>query len=135
MKKIIFGLLVASSCHICAIAEDTFTTTQTTTTTTTDGTTTTSSSLKAEITERFYGESIDLNRKHNPCKGRTDGGIEVIVHTKVMPVSNNPARTVMAKSYSLPDGEVIKRATIVCDAPVRSVLHRHFPHKYPKDRI
>ena len=90
---------------------------------------------KAEITEHFYGESIDLNRKHNPCKGRTDGGVEVIVHTKVMPVSNNPARTVMAKSYSLPDGEVIKRATIVCDAPVRSVLHRHFPHKYPKGRI
>lgn len=86
---------------------------------------------KAEtITARYYGSEIDLTQKNNPCKGRTDGGVEVIVTTEVRSVANNTQRTVVTRTYRLPDGEILKTETEIFNAPKAVVLHKLFPREY-----
>lgn len=88
--------------------------------------------LSAEtVTAHYYGSEIDLSQKHNPCKGNTDGGVEVIVVTKVTAVKNVPDRTVVERTYSLPNGEVLKSDKEVMNLTKQEVLHKLFPHEYP----
>lgn len=92
--------------------------------------------LSAEtITAHYYGSEIDLTQKNNPCKGNTDGGVEVVVVTKVTAVKNNPNRTVVERTYSLPNGEVLKSDKEIINSPKQEVLHKLFPREYPKIKI
>ena len=84
------------------------------------------------ITAHYYGAEIDLTQKNNPCKGSTDGGVEVIVVTDVQSVANNEQRTVITRTYKLPNGEVLKTDTETVDSPKAVVLHNLFPREYPK---
>ncbi|MCM1519497.1 MAG: hypothetical protein NC098_01775 [Lachnoclostridium sp.] len=87
------------------------------------------------ITTHYYGSEIDLTQKNNPCKGNTNGGIEVIVVTNVTSVKNNPDRTVVERTYSLPDGEILKSEKEIIDSPKHEVLHKLFPREYPKVKM
>ena len=82
------------------------------------------------ITAHYYGSGIDLSQKHNPCTGDTDGGVEVIVTTRISEVSNNSNRTVVDRTYSLPDGKTLKTDREIIDAPKYAVLSKLFPHQY-----
>ncbi|MBD5370240.1 MAG: hypothetical protein HDR80_03715 [Bacteroides sp.] len=82
------------------------------------------------ITAHYYGSEIDLSQKHNPCKGSTDGGVEVIVTTEVTAVTNDDSRTVIERTYSLPDGEVLRKDREVIGLPKHVVLHRLFPGNF-----
>lgn len=84
------------------------------------------------FTAHYFGSEIDLNQKYNPCKGRTDGGVEVIVVTNINEVQNTHNRTVVERTYSLPDGVVIKKDRKVIDEPKEIVLHKLFPREFPK---
>lgn len=84
------------------------------------------------ITAHYYGSEIDLTQKNNPCKGNTDGGVEVIVITDVQSVANNKQRTVIARTYKLPNGKILKSETKTIDSPKDAVLNKLFPHEYPK---
>ncbi len=89
--------------------------------------------LSAEtITAHYYGSEIDLSRKNNPCKGNTDGGVEVIVITKVTAVKNDNSRTVVERTYLLPNGEILKKDKEIVDSPKQEVLHKLFPREFPK---
>ena len=82
------------------------------------------------ITAHYYGSEIDLSQKHNPCKGNTAGGVEVIVTTEVTAVTNDDSRTVIERTYSLPDGEVLRKDREVIGLPKHVVLHRLFPGNF-----
>lgn len=91
-------------------------------------------SLSAEtFTSHYYGSEIDMSQKNNPCKGNTDGGVEVIVVTNVSSVKNAPSRTVIDRTYSLPDGEILKTYKEIIDLPKQKVLHKLFPQKYTEN--
>ncbi|MCM1297425.1 MAG: hypothetical protein NC311_17950 [Muribaculaceae bacterium] len=93
-------------------------------------------SISAEtITAHYFGSEIDLTQKNNPCKGNTDGGVEVIVTTNVNSAKDNPNRTVIERIYKLPNGEVLKSEREVVDSPKMEVLHKLFPREYPKAKI
>lgn len=87
------------------------------------------------ITAHYFGSEIDLTQKNNPCKGNTDGGVEVIVVTNVTSVQNNPNRTVVERTYSLPNGEVLKTDKAVFDQPKAVVLNKLYPREYPKVKL
>lgn len=87
------------------------------------------------ITVHYFGSEIDLSQKYNPCKGNTDGGVEVIVVTNVTSVQNAPNRTVAERTYSLPNGEILKIEKEVIDKPKAVVLHKLFPHEFPKTNM
>ena len=90
-------------------------------------------SMAAEtVVAHYYGSEIDLTRKNNPCKGNTDGGVEVIVETRVNAVDGCPSATVVERIYSLPNGEVLKHDSEVIKKPKAEVLHKLFPRNYPK---
>lgn len=92
--------------------------------------------LSAEtITAHYYGYEIDLTQKNNPCKGNTDGGVEVIVVTNVSAVKNAPHRTVVERTYSLPNGEVLKSDKQIINSSEQEVLHKLFPREYPKIKM
>lgn len=89
--------------------------------------------LSAEtITVHYYGSEIDLTQKNNPCKGSTDGGIEVIVTTTVTAVKGVNDRTVVVRTYALPNGEILKSEKEIIDSLKQEVLHKLFPREYPK---
>ncbi len=93
-------------------------------------------SISAEtITAIYYGSEIDLSQKNNPCKGNTDGGVEVIVVINVSSVKNAPNRTVVERTYKLPNGEILKNDREIVDSPKVEVLHKLFPRQYPKVRL
>lgn len=87
------------------------------------------------ITAHYFGSEIDLSQKYNPCKGKTDGGVEVIVVTNVTSVQNAPDRTVVERTYSLPNGEILKKDKEIIDKPKAVVLHKLFPHEFPKIKM
>lgn len=87
------------------------------------------------ITAHYFGSEIDLSQKYNPCKGNTDGGVEVVVVTNVTAVQNAPDRTVVERTYSLPNGEILKKEKEIIDKPKAVVLHKLFPHEFPKTNI
>lgn len=80
------------------------------------------SAMAIEQSCHFYGSSIDLSRENNPCVGRTDGGVEVIVKTEFLPLMNNPQKTVKIVTTSMPDGTILKKATKVVDKPFTDVV-------------
>ena len=84
------------------------------------------------ITAHYYGSEIDLSQKNNPCKGKTDGGVEVIVVTNVSADENIPTKTIVERTYKLPNGEVLKTEKKIVDSPKAVVLHKLFPRQYPK---
>lgn len=85
--------------------------------------------LSAEtITAHYYGSEIDLSQKHNPCKGNTNGGVEVIVTTTVTSIENAPNRTVVTRTYSLPNGKVLKQDKEIINSPKHKVLAKLHPH-------
>ena len=92
--------------------------------------------LSAEtVTAHYYGSEIDLNQKNNPCKGDTDGGIEVIVVTKVTAVKDAANRTMVERTYSLPNGEILKSDQEIINSSKQEVLHKLFPREYPKVKM
>lgn len=84
------------------------------------------------ITATYYGSEIDLSQKNNPCKGRTDGGAVVIVVTNVSTVKDAPNRTIVERTYKLPNGEILKKNREIVDSPKAAVLHNLFPRQFPK---
>lgn len=84
------------------------------------------------ITAHYYGSEIDLSQKINPCKGNTDGGVEVIVTTNVTAVENDNSRTMVERTYSLPNGEILKEDKEMVNSSKQEVLHKLFPREYPK---
>lgn len=84
------------------------------------------------ITAHYYGSEIDLSQKNNPCKGNTDGGVEVIVTTNVTAVENDNSRTMVERTYSLPNGEILKKDKEIVNSSKQEVLHKLFPRAYPK---
>lgn len=84
------------------------------------------------ITAHYYGSEIDLSQKNNPCKGNTDGGVEVIVTTNVTAVENDNSRTMVERTYSLPNGEILKKDKEIVNSSKQEVLHKLFPREYPK---
>lgn len=87
------------------------------------------------ITARYYGSEIDLTQKNNPCRGNTDGGVEVVVVTSVSAVKNASDRTVVECTYSLPNGEVLKYDKEIVNSSKAEVLHKLFPREYPKIKM
>ncbi len=84
------------------------------------------------ITATYYGSEIDLSQKNNPCKGSTDGGAVVIVVTDISTVKDTPNRTVVERTYKLPNGEILKKDREIVDSPKAVVLHNLFPRQYPR---
>ncbi|MDE6371579.1 MAG: hypothetical protein K2K92_08840, partial [Duncaniella sp.] len=68
----------------------------------------------------------------NPCKGNTNGGVKVIVITNVESVKDTPQRTVVERTYKLPDGEILKKEREIVNSPKYVVLHDLFPFQFPK---
>ena len=92
--------------------------------------------LSAEtVTAHYYGSEIDLTQKNNPCKGNTDGGVEVIVVTNVTAVKDAPNRTVVERTYSLPSGEILKSDKEIINSSKQEVLHKLFPREYSKVKM
>lgn len=58
----------------------------------------------------FYGSGIDLNRNWNICIGNTDGGVEVHLTQQILPIQNCPGEYVVVRTYTTPDGKLIKRS-------------------------
>ncbi len=83
------------------------------------------------ITAHYYGSEIDLSQQNNPCKGPVTGTAEVIVITKVTQARFNSKKTKVQRTYTLPDGYVLKREKETFDSPKPVVLHKLFPHLYP----
>lgn len=82
------------------------------------------------ITTHYYGSEIDLTQKNNPCKGNTDGGVEVIVVTNVTSVQDDPSKTLVERIYSLPNGDILKIDREIIEKPKAVVLHKLFPHEF-----
>lgn len=57
----------------------------------------------------FYGSGIDTGKEWNICTGATDGGVEVHMLQKILPIQNCPGDYVVVRVYTLPDGTVVKR--------------------------
>lgn len=58
----------------------------------------------------FYGSGIDLDREWNICTGNTDGGVEVHLTQQILPIQNCPGEYVVVRTYTTPDGKLIKRS-------------------------
>lgn len=93
-------------------------------------------SVNAEtIIARYYGSEIDLTQKDNPCKGRTDGGVVVVVETRVNSVKGDTDATIVERVYSLPNGEVLKSDKEIINSPKAVVLHKLFPRQFPEVKM
>ena len=50
-------------------------------------------------------------------------------------LKNAPHRTVVERTYSLPNGEVLKSDKKIIDSSKQEVLHKLFPREYPKIKM
>lgn len=67
----------------------------------------------------FYGSGIDLSKDWNICTGDTDGGVEVHMVQKILPIENCPGEYVVIRVYRDKDGNFLKKSVRrLSDGPV-----------------